>query len=135
MKSRDLVMGAIAVVSFMAGYHLAEPKVEIEERIVEVVKVQERVRVDTVIETRPDGSSTTTIVEKKDTDTNKEAQIVTSTKPAQRDWLVGVTANRDLIVNGFQVSRRIIFDAYLGVQVTDPFTGNDNILVTLTYNF
>lgn len=72
----------------MITWYLIPEKVKIEEKTVEVVK--ERVRVDTRIIERPDGTTETIISERRESDTRRESEKVTT--PAA-DWTVGLGAS------------------------------------------
>lgn len=121
----------LALAIGLGGYHLGQSTAQVKTEI--VTKVQERERVRTIIEERPDGSKTTTIdrVVKKDA-----TQNVIQTKPIPKKWLI--SASRSLYgeqgVNptwGTSIQRRIILDLYMGVYArTDKEIG-----VILTYQF
>jgi hypothetical protein len=83
-----------------------------EPQIVTVDKIQNRVRVVTRIDQRPDGSKTTVITK----DSAKTEMHLTS-KPVKKDWIVGATSSllEPVPVFTLQVSRRILGDIYLGV--------------------
>lgn len=79
-----------------------------------VTEVQERVRVDTKIVERPDGTKETVITEVRDTESKKSEKRV-ETK-VQKDWMIGV--GMDLFdldpIYSLTVQRRIFLDLYAG---------------------
>lgn len=109
-----------------------KPKVEFKEKV--VTKIQERVRTVTKIKVSPDGTKETTIdeVAEKDTVALKES----SSKPSTKDWLIGTSVGikesfQEKPDFGINVQRRIILDAYLGIQ----YVPGEPIRAVLTYAF
>ena len=91
--------------------YLAPKKIETKT----VTEVQERVRVLTKITERPDGSKVTIIDSRKDTDSKEVSQ----TKPAIKDWQVGLTAsypksNGDTVYS-LNVQRSLFMSLYGGI--------------------
>lgn len=106
-------------------------KLKIEEKLVEVVK--ERVRVDTRIIERPDGTTETIISERRDTDTRLESEKTTDGLP---DWSVGLSASiseeyRGDRVYGLRIEKKLLGSLSGGIYArTDKEYG-----VGLTYSF
>ena len=106
-------------------------KIKIEEKTVEVVK--ERVRVDTRIIERPDGTTETIISERRDTDTRSETEKLTTGLPV---WSVSLSASaysasRDEPIYGVGVQKRLLGSLSGGIYArTDKEVG-----VMLSYSF
>ena len=100
-------------------YLLNYPQVKTETKVVEKIVTQERRRVVTKVEEKPDGSKTTTIVEQSETKKDSKLQLSDISTPVKKNWIVGITggARLDQInqpIYGAQVSRRIIGKLYVG---------------------
>ena len=122
------IIAGIAVLAYLGGlYTPRQPEIKT------VTKVQERERVRTVIEERPDGSKTTTIV----ADREKQTDVShVERKPVDKKWLLGASAGVSSVLDlsptyTLRVERRILWGAYAGLYGrTDGEFG-----VSLSYTF
>ena len=122
---------AVCAASILLTIAFSPEKIKIEEKTVEVVK--ERVRVDTRIIERPDGTTETIISERRDTDTRSETEKLTTGLPV---WSVSLSASaysasRDEPIYGVGVQKRLVGSLSGGIYArTDKEVG-----VMLSYSF
>lgn len=101
-----------ALIGAALVWYIRPPETKIEK----VVEVQERERVRTIVEERPDGSKTTIIDEERQKDSSQR-EIAQGPKP--KDWAVTLQmplqdAIRGKPVYGLGVERRLILDLSVG---------------------
>lgn len=97
-----------------------------------VTEVQERVRVDTRIVERPDGTKETVITETRDSDlrTSQEKLVLSPS----RDWSVGLGVEFPNLQPEYmvQVQRRIALDLYAGLYYR---TDDNAVGAIVSYSF
>lgn len=119
---------AVAIVAGLITWKLLPPKIEIREKI--VTEVQERVRVDTRIIERPDGTTETIISERRDTDTSVVSER--ESKPAGTEWIVGLRASGSKEpIYSLSIERSLILGLSAGLYArTDKEVG-----LAISYSF
>ena len=118
-KTKIIVLIIVSALSYSIGNYIGKKALKREIEIVEVEKVQERVRTVTRIVEQPDGTKETIIEEKRETDTvrdTKSKEVVSAYLP---QWSVGLgysLIGKDGIpVYTLNIDRRIFADLFAGV--------------------